>query len=75
MCFCFQRDPFRIYCIFRKDNIKTMSERVKLMRTDLYKRLKSLGVPGSWDHIVSQKGMFSYTGLNGESFIVSQQNV
>lgn len=35
------------------------------MRQKLFEKLKSLGTPGSWEHIVQQNGMFSYTGLNG----------
>lgn len=46
------------------DNIKTMSSRIVTMRQQLFQKLKAIGCPGSWDHIVSQKGMFSYTGLN-----------
>lgn len=42
-----------------------MSNRIKQMRDGLYNKLKKLGTPGTWEHIVSQIGMFSYTGLNG----------
>lgn len=44
--------------------IRTMSDRIRLMRTGLRDRLVALGTPGTWDHVVSQIGMFSYTGLN-----------
>ncbi|XP_015604255.1 probable aspartate aminotransferase, cytoplasmic isoform X1 [Cephus cinctus] len=47
-----------------KDHIRTMSGRIKEMRTGLYDRLVKLGTPGSWEHITQQIGMFSYTGLN-----------
>jgi len=43
--------------------IKTMSDRIRLMRAGLKERLVALGTPGTWDHIVNQIGMFSYTGL------------
>jgi aspartate aminotransferase len=46
------------------DCIQTMSSRIKQMRERLYNRLKELGTPGTWKHIVEQIGMFSYTGLN-----------
>ncbi|KYM81595.1 putative aspartate aminotransferase, cytoplasmic [Atta colombica] len=46
-----------------KDNIKTMSRRIKQMRIGLYHRLLKLDTPGTWDHIIQQIGMFSYTGL------------
>jgi len=36
------------------------------MRAQLHQKLKAIGCPGNWDHITSQQGMFSYTGLNGE---------
>ena len=29
----------------------------------LYEALQALGVPGTWDHILHQIGMFSFTGL------------
>ena len=42
-----------------------MAERIMSMRKVLYEKLKSKGTPGSWEHIIQQNGMFSYTGLNG----------
>lgn len=50
----------------RKDNVKTMADRVLLMREQLKGRLQELGTPGTWDHITQQIGMFSFTGLNRE---------
>ncbi|XP_051773290.1 aspartate aminotransferase, cytoplasmic [Ctenopharyngodon idella] len=47
-----------------KDNVKTMADRVLLMRDQLKEKLKALGTPGSWEHITEQIGMFSFTGLN-----------
>ncbi|XP_069679009.1 aspartate aminotransferase, cytoplasmic-like [Periplaneta americana] len=47
-----------------KECIRTMANRVLDMRRGLKERLESLGTPGTWDHIVSQIGMFSYTGLS-----------
>jgi len=46
-----------------KECIKTMSDRIKHMRSLLRDRLVSLQTPGTWDHITQQIGMFSYTGL------------
>ncbi|CAK9826574.1 Aspartate aminotransferase, cytoplasmic [Anthophora retusa] len=43
-----------------------MSNRIKQMRTSLYERLIQLGTLGSWEHITTQIGMFSYTGLTGQ---------
>lgn len=33
------------------------------MRHELYEAIKKNGTPGTWEHIVDQIGMFSYTGL------------
>ena len=41
-----------------------MADRVKLMRQKLFEKLRSLGIPGTWNHVIEQIGMFSYTGLN-----------
>lgn len=46
-----------------KGCIKTMADRIRLMRTGLRDLLVKHKAPGNWDHIVSQIGMFSYTGL------------
>jgi len=40
-----------------------MSKRIQDMRAALFNELKKLGTPGTWNHITSQIGMFSYTGL------------
>jgi aspartate/tyrosine/aromatic aminotransferase len=47
-----------------EEEVRMMSERIKEMRHLLFNELKKLGTPGTWDHIVSQIGMFSYTGLS-----------
>lgn len=49
-----------------KDNLSTMASRVREMRRSLYNRLRELGTPGSWEHIITQVGMFSFTGLSGK---------
>ncbi|MFH4977826.1 hypothetical protein AB6A40_004535 [Gnathostoma spinigerum] len=45
------------------EDIKTMSSRIKSMRTALRENLEKLGTPGKWDHITKQIGLFSYLGL------------
>ncbi|KAH6672668.1 aspartate aminotransferase [Plectosphaerella plurivora] len=45
-------------------DLAEMSGRIRLMRRMLHDELVRLGTPGSWDHIVEQVGMFSYTGLS-----------
>ncbi|KAF8570926.1 hypothetical protein P879_02362 [Paragonimus westermani] len=47
-----------------KANVRMMAERVKLMRQMLYEQLCVLNTPGSWEHILQQIGMFSFTGLS-----------
>ena len=52
--------------VIRKDTLKNMGSRILQMRNLLYQRLRGLGTPGTWDHIVQQRGMFCYTGLSRE---------
>ncbi|OAX84694.1 hypothetical protein ACJ72_00936 [Emergomyces africanus] len=47
-----------------EDNLKTMSGRIIEMRKGLRERLEKKGTPGSWEHVTSQIGMFSFTGLS-----------
>uniref|UniRef100_A0A8C2FLL0 Aspartate aminotransferase n=1 Tax=Cyprinus carpio TaxID=7962 RepID=A0A8C2FLL0_CYPCA len=60
-----------------KDNVKTMAERVLLMRAQLKEKLKALGTPGTWEHITEQIGMFSFTGLNPKQveYLVKEKHV
>ncbi|KAL4612884.1 aspartate aminotransferase, cytoplasmic [Arapaima gigas] len=60
-----------------KDNVKTMADRVLLMRAELKARLQALGTPGTWDHITQQIGMFSYTGLNPQqvAFLIKEKHI
>merc|ERR1712151_935970 len=46
-----------------KDELRAMSVRIQDMRKALFDELTALGTPGSWMHITSQIGMFSFTGL------------
>ena len=46
-----------------EEDLLTMSGRVKKMRKCLKQELDRLQTPGTWDHIVNQIGMFSFTGL------------
>lgn len=47
-----------------KRELKTMADRILRMRKVLYDELQQLKTPGSWQHILDQIGMFSYTGLS-----------
>jgi len=46
-----------------KGELADMSNRILDMRSALFDELTALGTPGSWTHIKSQIGMFSFTGL------------
>lgn len=50
----------------------TMSSRIKSMRQKLYDELVRLQTPGDWSHIVSQSGMFGYTGISPTQIIYLQ---
>lgn len=47
-----------------EEDLRTMSGRIAEMRKGLQSRLESKQTPGSWTHITSQIGMFSFTGLS-----------
>mmetsp|Transcript_7682 Transcript_7682/g.11401 ORF Transcript_7682/g.11401 Transcript_7682/m.11401 type:complete len:408 (+) Transcript_7682:36-1259(+) len=40
-----------------------MASRIRNMRSMLLEAIKRHNTPGNWDHIVSQQGMFSFTGI------------
>ena len=40
-----------------------MADRIIRMRAALHAEIVRLGTPGNWDHIVTQIGMFTFTGL------------
>jgi len=46
--------------------LKSMAGRILECRQLLFNKLKELGTPGTWNHIVDQKGMFGFTGLSGK---------
>ncbi|KAJ5266690.1 Aspartate [Penicillium angulare] len=47
-------------------DVRQMSFRMKDQREKLHRELIELGTPGYWGHILTQIGMFSYTGLSAE---------
>ena len=47
------------------EEVEMMANRIRDMRLALFKELERLKTPGSWQHILDQIGMFSYTGLSG----------
>ena len=56
----------------RLENVKAMANRIISMRKQLRMHLDQLETPGTWDHIVTQIGMFSYTGLTRKSLPCNQ---
>ena len=49
--------------------LKTMANRIIDMRKALYSHLQELKTPGTWNHVIDQIGMFSFTGLTRNLFI------
>ena len=45
------------------NELKEVAKRIKDMRFKLVEELTALGTKGNWDHVTSQIGMFSFTGL------------
>jgi len=48
------------------EELGQMAGRISDMRQRLHALLQDKGTPGTWDHIVKQRGMFTYTGLNAQ---------
>ncbi|ORC84662.1 putative aspartate aminotransferase [Trypanosoma theileri] len=46
-----------------EEELQLMANRVQEMRQAVFDGLKKRGTPGTWDHVISQLGMFSYLGL------------
>eukprot|EP00042_Codosiga_hollandica_P027509 m.137532 g.137532 ORF g.137532 m.137532 type:complete len:418 (+) comp52507_c0_seq2:71-1324(+) len=47
-----------------RQELATMSGRILRMRQSLHSALVECGAPGDWSHILNQRGMFTYSGLN-----------
>lgn len=45
------------------DELVTVTDRMNAMRKLLRAELERIGAKGTWDHITTQIGMFSFTGL------------
>ena len=52
------------FLFYRVDSLSLMANRIIKMRERVLSHLTKLQTPGSWTHITSQIGMFSYTGLS-----------
>ncbi|KAK7484902.1 hypothetical protein BaRGS_00023822 [Batillaria attramentaria] len=49
-----------------KQQVMTMATRIKEMRKMMCSKLRQKKTPGSWNHILEQIGMFSFTGLSAD---------
>jgi len=49
-----------------KMELAGVCDRIKSMRHKLVEKLVEYKTPGTWDHIVAQRGMFSFTGLTAD---------
>lgn len=47
-----------------------MAKRIDSARTLFVKKLKAIETPGNWSHILNQKGLFGFTGLNAKQVTV-----
>lgn len=45
------------------NELVTVTDRITAMRIALRKNLEQVGAKGTWDHVTTQIGMFSFTGL------------
>ncbi len=45
------------------DPPQVMAERIIRMRRELYEALLANGCPGTWEHVINQIGMFTFTGV------------
>ena len=50
-----------------------MADRMSDMRQLLFDKLRELGTPGTWHHLIEQRGMFGYTGLDGKILLIDDQ--
>ncbi|GFE55151.1 aspartate aminotransferase [Babesia ovis] len=49
------------------DELKAIAERLSRLRTELRAKLEAKKVPGKWDHITRQIGMFAYLGISPQA--------
>jgi aspartate aminotransferase len=54
-----------IHSMGRLACVKQMTDRIRSMRVALHAKLIELQTPGSWEHLLTQIGMFSYLDING----------
>ena len=47
-----------------EEDCKGMADRLNEVRKLLHEQLNDANVKGTWEHVIKQRGMFSYTGLS-----------
>lgn len=52
-------------CLWEKECM-AMAQRLNDVRVKLHEALVRLNVKGTWDHVIKQRGMFSYTGISAD---------
>jgi len=53
--------------------LQSMAQRVFAMRKLLFDELVAIGAPGTWNHIVNQRGLFTYTGLTRDQCVALEK--
>lgn len=48
---------------------KGLADRINSIRRTLYDKLLAYNVKGTWEHVIEQRGMFSYTGVSPEAVL------
>lgn len=54
------------FFFFRQESVKAIAECCMLIRERLRERLRLLGGPWHWDHIIKPGGLYCCFGLNSE---------
>ena len=54
-------------------DLQVMVSRIHLMRKRLFELLVKLETPGNWNHVITQIGMFSYTGLSSKQSLLMRE--
>ncbi|KAG9270406.1 aspartate aminotransferase, cytoplasmic-like [Astyanax mexicanus] len=60
-----------------QEGLKGMAERCMLMRERLREKMRLLGSPGSWEHLIKPGGLYCCTGLTAQQvqFLVKRRHV
>ncbi len=55
------------------NDLKVMVDRIHSMRQQFYDLLCQMKTPGDWKHVITQIGMFSYTGLSAKQSLLMRE--